>query len=154
MKGGRSLPLGAGTVTAGPGWEVDEQGDLQKRPAALSARLSLNAGLAAPPLRMSALAPWTDAPGTAAEALQGFLRGLIERTPGLRVVEQAQLRFVDGAEGASALVVFEPLPGLGTAQLHACRVDDGRLTHLVATCAERDRLRVAPELTALLQTFH
>jgi hypothetical protein len=153
MRGARRVPLGAGTVSVGPGWEEDAQGNLQKRPEALTARLTLNAGVAAPPLSVTALAPWSEAPGTPEAALAEFLRALTGRTPGLRVVEQVGLRFDDGAPGALATVAFEPLPGMGTAQLHACRVDGGRLIHLVATCAERERARHAHELTAVLKSY-
>lgn len=145
--------LGGGWVEVGPGWASSAPNTLEKRPPALKASLTLNAGVAAPPISVTRMLPWTAEAESAAEALETFLTGMTDKTPGLTVLERTQLRFADGAPGVQAKICFEPMPGLRTIQIHATRKWRGELVHLVATLAERDRATHEAELERVLESY-
>lgn len=150
--GVRPVRLGAGWVLAAPDWVKTSNRALEKRPAALTAGLALNASVAAPPVNITCILPGRrDA--SAAETLDAFLSGFVERTPGVQIEDRAPMRFDDGAPGVAATAVFEPMPGLATVQLHAARKWRGDLVHLVATLAGRDRRTHEGEVRAILSSY-
>lgn len=92
-------------------------------------------------------------PGSAEQAREAFLTKLATKMPTMKVLDRSALAFDAGPKGAPTTVLFEPMPGFATIQIHSFRVDGGALGHLVGTLPERERLRGEAQVVKVLKSF-
>lgn len=81
----------------------------------------------------------------AQRALRTLLADQAQSIPGLKIESRGRVRFDDGAEGQTAVVQFMATAQLRAVQQHVVRVDDGVLTHFIAT-AEHARKHILDDL--------
>lgn len=92
-------------------------------------------------------------PTTPKVMLNAFLKHMTASIKDLKTLGRETLRFADGVESEAATVSYEVEPGVRVVQRHVYRIDDGIVTHFVASAVEQDRNKLDRALKDVLVSF-